>query len=319
MNKYEKFSSRKCPKCGSLLVETFAMNPEVFGTKNNPRNIICRSKKCKGWLCDYCGGEGTFLKFQLEKLTQPIWKQEFVSLDEWLNSSKQYDNNNKEEQNLQNALKHKGKSMDVVFHEFHGNVICFLLHKERIYHLSSDELQIVLKLSTLQIVQDVCLYISSCKFSSLQNALNDISSNIQVVVLDSYKAKSTPVKYTKVASFKAFAKSILKEIEMIGWHPYGTTCSVAMVKNSRTDEEFCTSYEEWIEKEEAWERNYNPSKRNNTKKFLLSTSEISVSKTAKKQRGNFKLSPSSKEIIDLVMDEDKRRKKQPALQSRSNP
>lgn len=149
MNKYEKISARKCPKCDSLLIETFALNPEIFGIKNNARDLVCRNRKCKAWLCDYC--------------------QE--------------------------------------------------------------------------------------------------------------------------------------------WHPYGTTCSVAMVKNSRTDKEFWTSYEEWIEKEEAWERNYNPSKRNNTKKFLLSASEISVSKTAIKQRRNFKLSPSSKEMVGLIMDENKRRKK----------
>jgi hypothetical protein len=145
LNEYEKISSRKCPKCSSQLIETYALNPEIFGTKRNTRSLVCRNDKCKGWFCDYC--------------------QE--------------------------------------------------------------------------------------------------------------------------------------------WHPYGTICSVAMVRNTREDRDFCTSYEEWIEQEESWERTYNPSKRNNSmKRFLLSAKEISVDEAVKK----LTLSPSSKKIIDLLATESKRRK-----------
>jgi len=53
--KFERYVKRKCPSCKANLVQTYLFNPELFGrTKANPRIILCRNNKCKGWYCSYC-------------------------------------------------------------------------------------------------------------------------------------------------------------------------------------------------------------------------------------------------------------------------
>jgi len=50
----EKISNEKCPCCGFYLIEGFIWNPDLFRTKENPRQSFCRNPDCKGWFCIYC-------------------------------------------------------------------------------------------------------------------------------------------------------------------------------------------------------------------------------------------------------------------------
>jgi len=47
-------TDKKCPVCGEFLYEIYDWNPEIFGTENNTRSLVCRNKDCKGWFCPEC-------------------------------------------------------------------------------------------------------------------------------------------------------------------------------------------------------------------------------------------------------------------------
>jgi len=52
--KGDKMLAEECPCCGEPLIETYFWNPDIFGTEDNPRIIVCRNEECKGWFCECC-------------------------------------------------------------------------------------------------------------------------------------------------------------------------------------------------------------------------------------------------------------------------
>jgi hypothetical protein len=231
--KNNKLKPIYCPKCG-VEMEHIESYERIMGTDV----IVCRNYDCKGWVCGCCSSaKRNRLRMKFYDIIQESGlSQSFSSVDEWLNSENHYDKHDKEVQNLLYALKYKKEEFYDEHHVFDDNVFVQKMNTNNIYCLSSLEFPVAFALSNLDIDWGFVFYIPSYNSFSLQNVSDDNFYNKQVVLLDSCKALIPLLINGKDATFKYFCRTIqnLLEEEKV-WHPYKTTCSVAMVHDMRND------------------------------------------------------------------------------------